>query len=521
MRRWWLILGLVLTVLACRAVQPVLYPFELPAATETLPPGLATASPSLTAPVTPQENSKPNWIPAVPPTATVESEFQVITHPEGILYVGDRVSFEIIPPASFEIPGQRASVRVIEPVVQEIGEVEFGRYGIGRREQATLTWAWNTQSLTAGIYELEFVILPLGDRWRQSVELLPAAERPYAGAIWKEAQRDCCVVHYNSGTEVERDLEFVLDSLEAEGQSGSEQLGTSLEKPITVTLAPRVLGHGGFAGEGITISYLDRLYTSSNMNMIFHHELVHIFDAQLGGELRPTMLVEGLAVYLSGGHFKPEPLLERAAALLPAQPGCQVCGLGWYIPLPELADDFYNAQHEIGYLQAGALVEILVERFGWDNFRAFYRDIHNDPGGSQALALDTALQVHFGLTLTELDVQFRSRLTAESLSAEEVLDVRLTVEFYDAVRAYQQRFDPAAFFQVAWLPDEGQMRAQGITADYLRRPEQAENIILENLLSSAGAALQKGEYAQAEERLETVEFLIENIPSLEGMSQAN
>ena len=385
MRRWWLILGLVLTVLACRAVQPVLSPFELPAATESLPPGLATASPSLTAPVTPQENSTPNWIPAVPPTATAESEFQVITHPEGILYVGDRVSFEIIPPASFEIPGQRASVRVIEPVVQEIGEVEFGRYGIGRRAQATLTWAWNTESLNAGIYELEFAILPLGDRWRQSVELLPAAERPYAGAIWKEAQRDCCVVHYISGTEVERDLEFLLDSWKQRASRSANNWDESRKADHGYPGAAGA-GHGGFAGEGITISYLDRLYTSSNMNMIFHHELVHIFDAQLGGELRPTMLVEGLAVYLSGGHFKPEPLLERAAALLPAQPGCQVCGLGWYIPLPELADDFYNAQHEIGYLQAGALVEILVERFA-GILHGIYRDIHNDPGGSQALGV--------------------------------------------------------------------------------------------------------------------------------------
>lgn len=444
-----------------------------------------------------------------------------MTHPEEALYVGDRVSFVIIPPAGFEIPGQRVSVRVVEPLVLDIGEAEFGRYGIGRRVQATLTWAWNTESLSAGSYELEFVLLPRGDLWRQTLELLPAEERPYSGAVWKEVQRDCCVVHYISGTEVERDLDFLLDNLEAESQAVSAQFGASLEEPITVTLAPRVLGHGGFAGEGITISYLDRLYTSSNMNMIFHHELVHIFDAQLGGELRPTMLVEGLAVFLSGGHFKPEPLLERAAALLPAQPGCQVCGLGWYMPLAELADDFYNAQHEIGYLQAGALVEILVERYGWESFMAFYRDIHNDPGGSQALALDTALQVHFGQSLIELDEQFQSRLAEEALSFEEVQDVRLTVEFYNAVRAYQQRFDPAAFFQVAWLPDEKQMRAQGITADYLRRPEQAENIILENLLASVGEALQLGKYPQAEERLETVEFLLENIPSLEGMSQAN
>ena len=99
--------------------------------------------------------------------------------------------------------------------------------------------------------------------------------------------------------------------------------------------------------------------------------------------------------------------------------------------------------------------------------------------------------------------------------------MRLTVEFYDAVRDYQQRFDPAAYFQVAWLPDVEQMQAAGITADYLRRPERPENIIIENLLAGVGEALQAGEYPQAQERLETVQFLLKNIPQMEGMDLAN
>jgi hypothetical protein len=412
-------------------------------------------------------------------------------------------------------------VRVVEPVEQEIGEVEFGRYGIGQRAQATLTWAWDTSSLQAGRYTLEFAIQPRGPTWRQAVELLPAEQRPQAEATWKVAKLDCCVVHYISGTEVERDLDRLLVILSEQSQLVSEQLGTSLEQPVSVTLAPRVLGHGGFAGGGIIISYLDRLYTSSDLEMIFHHELVHIYDAQLGGDLRPTMLVEGLAVYLSGGHFKPEPLLERAAALLPAEPECIVCGLGWYIPLADLVEDYYISQHEVGYLEAGALVETLVERYGWEGFNTFYRDIHPDPSGSQALAMEAALQTHFGLSLRELDAQFQAKLAREKLDPDWVTDVRLSVGFYDAVRRYQERFDPTAYFKTAWMPDMEQMQAAEITADFLRRPIQSENIILENLLVAAGEALRGGQYAQAEERLETVQYLLDNIPSVVGAPQAN
>ena len=89
-----------------------------------------------------------------------------------------------------------------------------------------------------------------------------------------------------------------------------------------VVLIPRLLGHGGFTGREIVLSYLDRNYVGGNLAVIFHHELVHYLDVRSGGDLKPSMLVEGLAVYLSGGHYKPEPLMPRLAALLPPEAGC-------------------------------------------------------------------------------------------------------------------------------------------------------------------------------------------------------
>lgn len=523
MRRTRIAALLALVLLACGIFQPGrLDPEWLPAT--------ATLAPFLTAPSAAVTPTPPSELPVAPPATAelTQNEFQVQIHPEGGLYIGDRVSFEIIPLVEFELHGQRASVKIVEPVSREIGVVEFGRYGIGQRVRATLTWAWDTRDLEAGSYTLEFTILPQGAVWRQALALLPADERPQADAVWRESRTDCCVVHTISGTEAERDLEQLSQILDKQSRLVSEQFGLSLEQPVEVTLAPRVLGHGGFASDRITISYLDRLYTASHLEMIFHHELVHIFDSRLGGDLRPTMLVEGLAVYLSGGHFKPEPLLERAAALLPAGPGCTACGLGWYIPLAELADDFYLTQHEAGYLEAAGLVEFLVEQYGWEGFNAFYRDIHPDASGSQASAMDAAMQMHFGLSLAEVEAQFQARLAQSGpsgkgtgLDPKWVTDVRLSVEYFDAVRRYQQRFDPAAYFQTAWLPDVAEMQAAGITADFTRRPERPENIILENLLAAAGEALQAGEYAKAEERLASVQFLLDSIPDLAGARQAN
>ncbi len=161
-----------------------------------------------------------------------------------------------------------------------------------------------------------------------------------------------------------------------------------------------------------------------------------IWTHALGGDLKPSMLVEGLAVYLSGGHYKPEPLLPRLAALLPPEAGCmpvaqalaggsaqavssRLCGLNRYIPLEDLLDHFYFAQHEIGYLEAGSLVEFMVDTWGWTAFSSFYRDIHPlenptaQPAGtdlSQSRAVEAALQRHFGLTLAQLEARFLASL---------------------------------------------------------------------------------------------------------------
>ncbi len=395
-------------------------------------------------------------------------------HPDGALYLGDQVSFEVIAPEGFPAAGKKAEVRLGGPEGALIGGGEFGPFGLDERIQATVLWGWDTSGLAAGEHILTFIIRPDGPLWSETFTLLPygqlsSAERQ---AHWESAQNGCCIVHYITGTAAERDLPDLLTMFDDQADLAASRLGVLIGQKVEVALIPRVLGHGGFAGEGITLSYLDSNYAGGSREMLFHHELVHILDTRLGGGLRLPFLIEGLAVFLTGGHFKPEPLLQRAAALLPPEPGCGVpdeknateaCGLEMYIPLPELIDFFYQQQHETGYLEAGAFTAYLVEKYGWSAFSNFYRDIHpgdasNGEPQPDSSFVDAAAERHFGFSLEQLEQGFIERLKAERLTLEWAEDLRLAATFYDRVREYQLSFDPSAYFLHAWLPPIEQMR---------------------------------------------------------------
>jgi hypothetical protein len=425
--------------------------------------------------------------------------FSLNVHPDGPLYVGDQVGFEVITPTGFDAHEKNAEVRLGDQV---IGTGDFKPYGIAGRQQATLWWVWDTSTLEQGVYTLAFSVTPDGPAWQQSIHLLPrdalsAAER---NAHWESISSQCCTLNYISGTAASRDiieLSQIADALT--GRLTPMMAGAAQEK-IPIVIMSRTLGHGGFTDGAIYVSYLDRNYAGSTFEMVLLHEVTHWLDRQLGGDLRPTLFLEGLAVYQTGGHFKPEALIPRAATLL---------NLNWYIPLRSLADNFYPSQHEIGYLEAGALVKYLVDTFGWDAFNAFYRDIHPVPSGLQSEAIDRALQLHFGLTLEQLELDFLAHLRAQPMDESQVEDVRLSVQFYDTVRRYQQMFDPSAYFQTAWLADASVMRQKNITADYLRHPNGILNQYLENLLVEADSALRSGDYTDTAQKLKALNVMLD------------
>jgi hypothetical protein len=504
-----------LTSLACRALLPVAAPTDLP----TIPPAAAsthTAVPTPLLTATATVPFSPTLTPAEiatqsPTHANGSSGFSVRYHPDSGLYAGDLVSFEVLAPADEMMDNSSVQIELDGATPQVIATANFYPFGIGQRLQATLTWAWDTQGLAPGEYTLRYTVTPGNLIWEETIVLLPREDLPLSEqeAAWASAINECCAIHYMVNTEAERDLPELLPIIDAQAQAVSERMGISFSQPITITLLPRVMGHGGFAGGEIHISYLDRNYTEGQLETILHHEMVHILDERLGGDLRPSILVEGLAVYITGGHYRSGQLLPQAAALLdswgtPPQPG-----LNRYLPLRELADQFYTSQHEVGYLQAGALVAYMVERWGWDGFSTFYRDIHPHATGSQALALDAALQASFGLSLAQLEQDFKNSLRQQATSPGIVQEVELTIRYYDAMREYQRQLDPSAYFLNAWLLDTPTMRLKGIVADYIRHPQAPYNLALEMLFITAGSQLHAGRLSQAAGTLAAIESVLQ------------
>jgi hypothetical protein len=527
MRRY-LTLVFILFLVSCRPArptQPAPSLTALPTTIQPTPSASQTRQPTPTrTPITPSPTATPvpptfTLTPTVSPTPTetftqtpeptpASAQYFVLFHPDGGLYVGDQVSFEVIAPPQQGTKDQTPQVEAKGPGGARLGSAGFAEYGLGQRDEAVLLWAWDTRGLEAGEYPITFALQPSGTVWTETLTLLPQADLPWPEpqAHWAEARSKYTVIHYITGTAAERDLPDLLNLADEQANDAIQRMGVDFTAPITVTMLSRMLGQGGFASDEIDVSYLDRNYSGSIFGLVLHHEMIHILDARLGGDYRPSLFVEGLAVYESGGHFKPEPLMPRAAALLSG--GNR---LGWYIPLAEIADNFYLSQHEISYLEGASLIEYMVNTWGWQAFSSFYRDIHTTPDGKPSSAIDAALQKHFQLTFSELEDNFKAALSKVILTPQLLNDMRLSVEFFDAMRRYQQLLDPSAYFATAWLIDGPSARKRGIVADDLRHPVAVENQAIEAMLTNAFTALVDQDYPTVDQGVSAVNAVLDAI----------
>jgi hypothetical protein len=509
MRRFFILIFILILIASCSNLS---IPFIIPAptvtstslpiiATSVLPSPTRTSFPLLT-PTTPAATSTPFPNQTLSPAEL----FTVLFHPDDFLYVGDQVSFEVISPPGLEVNDAELSVQVDAPDGPTLEQVKFAPWGIQGRFEAAMVWAWDTKNEDPGLHHLTFKVQPQGYTWTEQVNLLPFSAMPpdQADAHWASTQTDCCTVFYITDTASERDLPTLTAMIDAQAQDAIEKMGVNFTEPITITILPRTLGHGGFASTEISVSYLDRNYAANSWAMVVHHEMIHAIDGHLGGDFRPSIFVEGLAVYMTGGHYEPEPLMPRAAALLGGY-------LDWYIPLKSLANDFYASQHEIGYLEGAALIEYLVKTYGLDAFFSFYRDIHINQGESQSDAINAALENHFSISFTKLEMDFLAALRAETDTSSWVDDVRLTVTYYDTMRRYQQLLDPSAYFRTAWLLDNKTMRERGIVADYLRHPHTPTNLALETLFITTSQQGSKKDYTSAFQTLDMISSVLDAI----------
>lgn len=509
MRRYFLMIFILLLLVSC-SILPFITTHPTPTSTVTAP--FATAITKLASPTSTLTSSfTPSPIPSVTPsprptaTSTV-APFTVYYHPDDVLYVGDQVSFEVVSPPGLDVKDANVIAQVDPPGGLALGSVKFGAWGIQGRSEATFLWTWDTKTIPPGSHTLAFEVQPQGPSWAEQLNLLPASDMPpdQANAQWAETTTQCCTVFNITKTASERDLPILTTMVDAQARDAIAKMGADFTEPITITILPRLLGHGGFTSSEISVSYLDRNYASTNWALVVHHEMIHALDAHLGGDFRPTIFVEGLAVYLTGGHYKPEPLMPRAAALLDGY-------LNWYLPLIPLANDFYASQHEIGYLEGASLIEYMIKTYGEQAFFSFYRDIHNQQGESQADSIDTALKAHFSISFTQLEQDFTAALRDEPDTSSWVEDVRLMVTYYDTMRRYQQLFDPSAYFRTAWLLDNKVMRERGIVADYLRHPHTPVNLALETLFITTGQQMAANDYLLASQTLEQINAVLDGI----------
>lgn len=494
--------------LACNTLVPV-------AITET-PVPLPTATPYPTATALPTATPRPTVAPtlAAPatPTDLYISPGDVLIHPEPVLYSGDVVSFEVFAHDGGHkgLSGFPVAVYLGDPAAgKELSQVRAGAYGLGGRLEATFTWVWDTTGLV-GAQTLTVVLDPtdeiqIGDEDTANnvltvpVTLLPRADEPPVeqSAHWLTSESACCVFRYISGTAAERDIVSIEAAADKAITYVEAGMGRELSSKLTFNLINRLLGHGGFAADTVTISYLDRDYAGGGLENVFRHESTHVLDRQMGGA-RPSVITEGLATYVAGGHFKNEPFAPRAAGLLAQK---------HYIPLRQLADDFYNSQHETGYLEGAAFIMYLVDTFGWDRFVTLLGAFQ--PAPKDSAMLDAGLRLTYNKSLDELEADWLVYLRALPPDARWQTDIADTIDYYDTVRRYQQADDPSAYFLTAWIPDIEQAVRRDITADYSRHPAAPENIALETLLGRAGRAINEGDHATARRCLEAVNAVLE------------
>lgn len=484
----------------------------------TLAPTVGDVSPTTTPtpPSLPTSTSIP--VPTLTPTAVpVAAATDLTIDPQNIylypgpkIFSGDRITFQVLPHLPASVAADMVSVHVL---VDDniVGSGNLNDRNLDGEAVSVFKWAWDTTDM-AGVHEVQIVLdrddhIQLGDENANNnqvtmmVTVNEAKNRPFleVDAGWVEAESNCCFIHAISGTAAARDLPELTAMTETAVQEAASRLNEPLADKIEFFFVDKVIGHGGYAGSSIVISYLDRDYAGTGLHEVLVHESSHIIDRQFAPN-RIVFLTEGLAVWTSGGHFKPDDLNQRAAALV---------ATGHYMPLHELINDFYHAQHEASYSQAAGFVSYLIDSYGWPTFRNFYSDVTADDAPTLAEAVDLNLQTYYGKGLTEIESQWLAYLGALPPDRTEVTDLLTTIRYYDVVRAYQLSYDPTAHFLTAWLPAPQDVQENGNTADLTRHPRSEINVTLEVMLQAADMAVRANNYELANILLDSITRVLE------------
>lgn len=473
------------------------------------------------APDNPTVQIPPTNTPALPATAPATAvtpqidlsleEDDVFLYPVPDIYAGDKVTFQVLAHVPENVDPRSVTVHVLVDY-QDVAEGSLSSPNLAGDAIGLFEWAWDTSG-SVGEHVVHVILdrfdtVSVGDEnadnnqvmrtvaVRDPLELSPNERN----ATWVTAETNCCNVYVVSGTAAYRDLPDLLVTVETAVMQAASRVEEELNRKIDVYLIDRVIGQGGYAGNAIVISYLDRQYASQGFEQVLVHEAVHIVDRQFAPD-RITFLAEGLAVWGSGGHYKPENLSPRAAALV---------ALGQYVPLAQLIDNFYPVQHEIGYLESAGFVDYLIDTYGWPGFKQFYADVSAADAPTMSQAMDLNLQQYFGVTLAQAEANWLAYLATLPEDRNMLIDLQTTIRYFNVMRHYQRAYDPTAYFLTAWLPYPGSLKTEGNPADLTRHPQGEVNVTLEVMLQAADVALRAGDYNKANVLLDSVTRVLDN-----------
>ena len=446
-----------------------------------------------------------------PPQDLSLSAGDVFLHPVPDIYAGDAVTFYILANVPPNVQPNDVTVRV-EVRDQFTLQGALNGRNLAGDAIGLFAWAWDTAE-DAGDHEIVVTLDPedtvtIGDENPDnnqvvfSVPVMPAHTRPSreTGQVWHESETDCCVLHVVTNTAAYRDLEQLRLSVQAAAEQAAARLQVQPEAKVELYFIDRVIGQGGYASSYTVISYLDRNYAGGGLHEVLVHETAHILDRQFASD-RIAFLAEGLAVWAAGGHYKQENIDQRVKALRETN---------LYLPLPDLINDFYDSQHEVGYLQAAGFLNYLINSYGWERVRSFYADVHPEAGQPNVMAVESSLQRHFDISLGEMETAWMAYLDAIPRSGQAVGDLLTTVRYYDLMRAYQLKYDPTAHFLKAWLPYPQELEQRQLTADVTRHPKSQLNVTLEVMLHAVDQAIAAGDYNKANVILDSLERALAN-----------
>lgn len=406
-------------------------------------------------------------------------------------YAGDILTFGIQAP-----PGFDESVKVYMALDDgKPTETLETFYWFG---QVIVPSALETTALT-GSHTIKFTTEDGDLNETYSFEVLPADQRPAIeiSVDWQIKEIDCCIFHYLSETAAARDIDFISEHFQQGADEYESIMKAEIDSKMEIYIIDHMWGNGGFGGHGeIVISYTDRYYgptvDGEGLETLARHEFSHA--ASISPENSGNAVdfnYEGLAVYVAGGHYKPEPFAQRGAALF---------DLGLSAPVNEII-----LQHELSYLHAALILTYIVDTYGEEKLWKFL-SADPDPSYEQVLPMEDAIQLTFGISLEEFDHGFQAWLESND-PGKQLDDLRLTLALQDARRAYQDRYSPDPLFLTAELDTNAILQSEYLPV-LMREAQASSNIAIELMIANAQRAIVAGAYSEAEPLVQSIQEVV-------------